>query len=95
LHGINNIYVANGTGRDGMITRSVEYRVGKHTSPSMNVSSCKAGGVPVEFRPYRPGSGPRPPSPARIDTLWRGERQSAYKMKKTSSLPELTKGWSK
>eukprot|EP00931_Biecheleriopsis_adriatica_P087223 TRINITY_DN61724_c0_g1_i1.p1 TRINITY_DN61724_c0_g1~~TRINITY_DN61724_c0_g1_i1.p1 ORF type:complete len:161 (+),score=14.96 TRINITY_DN61724_c0_g1_i1:62-484(+) len=93
LRGINNIYVANGTGRDSIITRNRDYRVGKEASPSVNKSAMAESGLPC-FPPSR-RAGPRPPSPARIETLHRGHQVKIKKVSRSASVPDISLNWFK
>merc|ERR1712113_567005 len=90
LRTINNIYVADGTGRDSSITLSREFKGGRSISPNGGISAFAGTPCYPKKRPH----GPKPPSSLRIQTLYKGTPPpSSPPPSRAYSLPQLASSW--
>merc|ERR1719436_597188 len=86
------MYVSDGMGRDSNIVRNSDFRSGRDTAPSAAVSSF-AG---TACHPRQRRTVPKPPDPARIETLFRGQQppKRTAPVPRAYSLPQLLQSWS-
>mmetsp|Transcript_137456 Transcript_137456/g.293758 ORF Transcript_137456/g.293758 Transcript_137456/m.293758 type:complete len:104 (-) Transcript_137456:40-351(-) len=91
LRGINNLYIADGTGRDLLLVQNPDFKYGKESAPGGHVSAFKD----TPKGPRRRSVGPRQPDAIRIETLHKGQQSPKAKpIQRAYSLPHLTNTWS-